>query len=81
MNFFSELKPTKYTPTNIKMEQITPLVSKSSFPLKTAIKLAKQLGPGKTIVTILCDHGKRYASKIFNKEFLKSKNLPIPNWL
>ena len=36
------------------------------------------MGPGKTIVTILCDHGKRYASKIFNKEFLKSKNLPIP---
>ena len=35
----------------------------------------------KTIVTILCDHGKRYASKIFNKEFLKSKNLPIPKWL
>ena len=46
-----------------------------------AIKLAKQMGPGKTIVTILCDHGKRYASKIFNKEFLKSKNLPIPKWL
>ena len=44
-------------------------------------KLAKEMGPGKTIVTILCDHGKRYASKIFNKEFLKSKNLPIPKWL
>ena len=46
-----------------------------------AIKLAKKMGPGKTIVTILCDHGRRYASKIFNKEFLKSKNLPIPKWL
>ena len=46
-----------------------------------AIKLAKEMGPGKNIVTILCDHGKRYASKIFNKEFLKSKNLPIPKWL
>ena len=46
-----------------------------------AIKLAKQMGPGKTIVTILCDHGKRYASKIFNKEFLESKNLPVPKWL
>ena len=45
------------------------------------IKLAKKLGPGNTIVTILCDHGKRYASKIFNKEFLKTKNLPIPSWL
>ena len=53
----------------------------SGINIAGAIKLAKKLGPGKTIVTILCDHGKRYASKIFNKEFLKSKNLPIPNWL
>ena len=53
----------------------------SGINIAGAIKLAKQLGPGKTIVTILCDHGKRYASKIFNKEFLKSKNLPIPSWL
>ena len=53
----------------------------SGINIAGAIKLAKQLGPGKTIVTILCDHGKRYASKIFNKEFLKSKGLPIPKWL
>jgi len=53
----------------------------SGINIAGAIKLAKQLGPGKTIVTILCDHGKRYASKIFNKEFLKSKNLSIPKWL
>ena len=53
----------------------------SGINIAGAIKLAKQLGPGKTIVTILCDHGRRYASKIFNKEFLKSKNLPIPEWL
>jgi cysteine synthase A len=53
----------------------------SGVNIAGAIKLAKQLGPGKTIVTILCDHGRRYASKIFNKEFLKSKNLPIPKWL
>ncbi len=53
----------------------------SGINIAGAIKLAKQLGPGKTIVTILCDHGKRYASKIFNKEFLKSKDLPIPKWL
>ena len=53
----------------------------SGINIAGAIKLAKQMGPGKTIVTILCDHGKRYASKIFNKEFLKSKNLPVPNWL
>ena len=53
----------------------------SGINIAGAIKLGKKIGPGKTIVTILCDHGKRYASKIFNKEFLKSKNLPIPNWL
>ena len=53
----------------------------SGINIAGAIKLAKKMGPGKTIVTILCDHGKRYASKIFNKEFLKSKNLPIPEWL
>ena len=53
----------------------------SGINIAGAIKLAKKLGPGKTIVTILCDHGKRYASKIFNKDFLKSKNLPVPKWL
>ena len=53
----------------------------SGINIAGAIKLSKKMGPGKTIVTILCDHGKRYASKIFNKEFLKSKNLPIPKWL
>ena len=53
----------------------------SGINIAGAIKLARQLGPGKTIVTILCDHGKRYASKIFNKKFLKSKNLPVPTWL
>ncbi len=53
----------------------------SGINIAGAVKLAKQMGPGKTIVTILCDHGKRYASKIFNKKFLKSKNLPIPKFL
>ena len=53
----------------------------SGINIAGAIKLAKKMGPGKTIVTILCDHGRRYASKIFNKKFLKSKDLPDPNWL
>ena len=53
----------------------------SGINIAGAIKLGKKMGPGKTIVTILCDHGKRYASKIFNKDFLKSKNLPIPKFL
>jgi len=46
-----------------------------------AMQLAKQLGPGKTIVTILCDSGNRYQSKLFNPEFMRSKSLPVPAWL
>jgi cysteine synthase A len=46
-----------------------------------AIRLARQLGPGNTIVTVLCDFGSRYQSKLFNPEFLKSKGLPYPAWL
>ena len=46
-----------------------------------AIKLGKELGPGHTIVTILCDKSDRYQTKLFNKEFLQSKNLPYPKWL
>ena len=46
-----------------------------------AIKMAKNLGPGHNIVTILCDSGQRYQSKLWNKSFLKSKNLPFPSWM
>ncbi len=46
-----------------------------------AIRLAKDLGPGHTIVTILCDYGSRYQSKLFNPEFLREKKLPVPEWL
>jgi cysteine synthase A len=46
-----------------------------------AIRLARELGPGKTIVTILADYGTRYQSKLFNAEFLRSKSLPVPAWL
>ena len=53
----------------------------SGINVAGAIRLAKQLGPGKTIVTILCDSGTRYQSKLFNPEFLKEKELPYPDWL
>lgn len=46
-----------------------------------AIRLAKELGPGHTIVTLLCDSGTRYQSKLFNPEFLRSRDLPVPPWL
>ena len=46
-----------------------------------AIRLARQMGPGHTIVTVLCDSGYRYQSKLFNPQFMRSKNLPVPGWL
>jgi cysteine synthase A len=46
-----------------------------------AVRLARDLGPGKTIVTILCDHGSRYQSKLFNPAFLRERGLPVPSWL
>ena len=57
------------------------LGTSSGVNIAGAIRLAKQLGPGKTIVTILCDYGTRYASKQFNPAFLRSKNLPVPAWM
>ena len=65
----------------LKEDQNISLGGSSGINIGGAIRLAKELGPGHNIVTILCDPGKRYASKIYNKEFLKSKKLPIPNWL
>ena len=53
----------------------------SAINIAGAIRLAKDIGPGKTIVTILCDGGTRYQSRLYNPEFLKSKNLPVPDWL
>ena len=46
-----------------------------------AMRLARELGPGKTVVTILCDGGSRYQSKLFNPAFLREKNLPLPRWM
>ncbi|HEY8577286.1 MAG TPA: cysteine synthase A [Devosia sp.] len=53
----------------------------SAINIAGAERMARDLGPGKTIVTILCDYGNRYASKIFNPVFLEEKGLPVPNWL
>ena len=46
-----------------------------------AVRMARDLGPGHTIVTILCDYGTRYQSKLFNPMFLREKGLPVPDWL
>ena len=53
----------------------------SGINVAGAIRLARKLGPGHTIVTILCDSGARYQSKLFNPRFLREKNLPVPAWL
>ena len=65
----------------LKEDQKISLGGSSGINIGGAIQLAKQLGPGHNIVTILCDPGEPYATKIHNKEFLKSKNLPVPAWL
>ena len=53
----------------------------SGINVAGAIRLARELGPGHTIVTVLADYGTRYQSKLFNPEFLRSKGLPVPAWL
>jgi cysteine synthase len=53
----------------------------SGINVAGAIRLARRLGPGHTIVTVLCDYGTRYQSKLFDPAFLRSKNLPVPTWL
>jgi cysteine synthase A len=53
----------------------------SGINVAGAVRMARALGPGKTIVTILCDYGTRYQSKLFNPEFLRDKGLPVPDWL
>ena len=57
------------------------LGTSSGINIAGAIKLGKEIGPDKNIVTVLCDKSDRYQSKLFNKEFLIEKNLPIPKWL
>lgn len=57
------------------------LGSSSGINVAGAVRLARELGPGHTIVTVLCDSGQRYQSRLFNPEFLRSKNLPVPTWL
>ena len=53
----------------------------SGVNISGAVRLARELGPGSTVVTILCDHGSRYRSKLYNPAFLAERGLPIPNWL
>ena len=53
----------------------------SGINVAGAVRLARDLGPGHTVVTMLCDSGSRYQSKLFNPAFLREKGLPVPSWL
>ncbi len=53
----------------------------SAINMAGAVHMAREMGPGHTIVTVLCDYGTRYQSKLFNAEFLREKGLPVPDWL
>ena len=66
---------------NLVQEEGLCLGASSGVNIAGAIRLAKQLGRGKTIVTVLCDLGTRYQSKMFNPQFLREKSLPVPKWL
>ena len=66
---------------NLVQEEGLSVGGSSALNVLGAIELAKKLGPGKTIVTMLCDYGNRYSSKLFNPDFLRSKDLPTPPWM
>ena len=66
---------------NLVTEEGLCLGGSAGINIAGAIRLARDMGPGHTIVTILCDYGSRYASKLFNPEFLRSKGLPVPPWM
>ncbi|MFC2953126.1 cysteine synthase A [Marinicaulis aureus] len=66
---------------NLVTEEGLCLGGSSGINICGAIKLAKELGPGHTVATILCDYGHRYASKLYNPAFLQEKGLPTPGWL
>lgn len=53
----------------------------SGINIAGAVRMAKEMGPGHTIITVLCDYGTRYQAKLFNPEFLRSKELPVPEWM
>ena len=66
---------------DLVLEEGLCLGGSSGINIAGAIRMAKEYGPGHTIVTMLCDYGNRYATKIFNPEFLRSKDLPTPPWM
>ncbi|MEZ5796487.1 MAG: cysteine synthase A [Paracoccaceae bacterium] len=66
---------------DLAMEEGLCMGGSTAINIAGAIRMAREMGPGHTIVTVLCDYGSRYQSKIYNPAFLKEKGLPVPEWL
>jgi cysteine synthase len=66
---------------DLAMEEGLCMGGSTAINIAGAIRMAREMGPGHTIVTILCDYGSRYQSKVYNPAFLKEKGLPVPEWL
>jgi cysteine synthase A len=66
---------------NLLSEEGLCLGGSSGINVAGAVRLARDMGPGHTIVTMLCDYGTRYQSRLFNPKFLREKGLPVPGWL
>lgn len=82
-DFTYRIEDTEFLPIIfdlVKHEGLS-LGGSSGINLAGAVRLARDLGPGKSIVTVLCDPGTRYASRLFNADFLRSKSLPVPEWI
>jgi cysteine synthase A len=74
-------RETVQTVFDLLLDEGLCLGSSSGINVAGAVRLARELGPGHTIVTVLCDSGLRYQSRLFNPQFLRSKNLPVPAWI
>lgn len=82
-DFTYRVQDTEFLPIlfDLVKDQGLSLGGSSGINLAGALRLARDLGPGKTIVTVLCDPGNRYASRLYNADFLRSKGLPVPAWI
>ena len=83
VDFAYQIPDAEALPTLFHLAQHEGLIlgGSSGVNIAGAIRMAKEMGEGHTIVTILCDYGNRYMSKLYNPAFLKEKNLPIPSWM
>ena len=82
-DFFMEVTDDEMLPVlhKLQAEEGIGIGGSAGINVVGAMKVAERLGPGHTVVTVLCDRADRYAGKLYNAEFLRSKDLPVPAWL